>query len=103
MLGVVALGAARWLRCARTPTGFLPQMDEGAFVIDFFLPPAPRSRRPIGSCAGSTRARDATPEVATFTRRTGTEIGPATATQQNRGDIMVRLAPRGERRRASTR
>ena len=29
----------------------------------------------------------ATPEVATFTRRTGAEMGPATATQQDRGDI----------------
>ncbi|HEX7842301.1 MAG TPA: efflux RND transporter permease subunit [Kofleriaceae bacterium] len=32
-----------------------------------------------------------TPEVAAFTRRTGTELGPATATMQSRGDVMVRL------------
>ena len=33
----------------------------------------------------------------TFTRRTGTELGPAVATVQNRGDIMVRLVPRRDR------
>jgi len=38
-----------------------------------------------------------TPEVVAFTRRTGTELGPATATMQSRGDIMVRLVPRGQR------
>ena len=38
-----------------------------------------------------------TKEVVAFTRRTGTELGPATATMQSRGDIMVRLVPRGDR------
>lgn len=42
-----------------------------------------------------------TPEVRTFSRRTGAELGPAAATQLNRGDVMVRLAPRGERSRSS--
>ena len=42
----------------------------------------------------------ATPEVLTFARRTGAELGPATATQAYRGDIMVRLRPRSERERS---
>ena len=42
-----------------------------------------------------------TPEVRTFARRTGAELGPAAATQLNRGDIMVSLAPRGSRTRTA--
>ena len=37
-----------------------------------------------------------TPEIAAFTRRTGTEMGMF-ATEQNRGDILVRLKPRAQR------
>ena len=40
-----------------------------------------------------------TPDIAAFTRRTGSELG-LFATQQNKGDILVRLKPRGERRPA---
>ncbi len=76
-------------------------MDEGAFVLDYFLP--------AGTSLDATEhyAREletelrATPEVRTFSRRTGAELGPAAATQANRGDIMVRLVPRGQRKRSA--
>jgi multidrug efflux pump subunit AcrB len=72
-------------------------MDEGAFVIDFFLP----AGTSLEETARATEVVDDllahTPEVAAFTRRTGTELGPATATMQSRGDVMVRLVPRGHR------
>jgi multidrug efflux pump subunit AcrB len=38
-----------------------------------------------------------TKEVTSFTRRNGTEMGPATATLQNTGDIMVRLVDPSDR------
>ena len=37
-----------------------------------------------------------TPEVASFSRRTGSELG-LFATQPNKGDLLVRLKPRGQR------
>ncbi len=40
----------------------------------------------------------ATPEVAGFARRTGAELG-LFATEQNRGDIVVKLKPPSERKR----
>src|SRR5207302_1956376 len=43
---------------------------------------------------------DHTPEVASFVRRTGSELGMF-ATQMNSGDFLVRLKPRGERRRSA--
>lgn len=97
-LGVVAvLAGAGTLAYHRLATGFLPAMDEGAFVIDFFLPTGTSledSDRIGQAIDGVLRA---SPDVVTFTRRTGSELGPATATQQSRGDIMVALAPRAQR------
>jgi CzcA family heavy metal efflux pump len=77
-------------------TGFLPAADEGGFVIDYLTP--------SGSALEETDARlrkiedilRHTDPIATFSRRTGSELG-LFATQQNNGDILVRLKPRGQR------
>lgn len=94
---VVVLIGAGSLAWRSLGTGFLPPMDEGAFVVDFFLP----AGTSLEETARVTKAVDDvlahTKEVAAFTRRTGTELGPATATMQSRGDIMVRLVPRADR------
>jgi multidrug efflux pump subunit AcrB len=81
--------------------GFLPQMDEGAFVLDYFLP-AGTSPATTEAYARQLEAElQRTPEVRTFSRRLGAELGPAAATQLNRGDIMVSLVDPGNRRRSS--
>jgi CzcA family heavy metal efflux pump len=78
-------------------TGFLPEMDEGAFVLDYFLP-AGTSLNDTDAVARKIEAvLRSLPEVSTYSRRTGAELGPAAATEVSRGDIMVRLRPRGER------
>jgi CzcA family heavy metal efflux pump len=94
---IVALAAAGYLAWGKLGTGFLPQMDEGAFVIDFFLPAGTSLEETARATAVVDDLLAHTPEVAAFTRRTGTELGPATATMQSRGDVMVRLVPRGRR------
>jgi CzcA family heavy metal efflux pump len=78
-------------------TGFLPAMDEGAFVIDFFLPAGTSLEETDRISTAIDDALREMPEVAAFTRRTGTELGPATATMQSRGDIMVKLVAPGQR------
>lgn len=98
-LGAGALLLAGAMALDAVPSGFLPTMDEGAFVLDYFLP--------AGTSLGETDAvarkieteLRRTPEVATYSRRTGAELGPATATLISRGDIMVRLKPARERAR----
>ena len=92
----VLLGAG-YLAQRDLATGFLPQMDEGAFVVDFFLPAGTSLEETDRIATAIDDVLRATPEVVTFTRRTGTELGPATATLQNRGDIMVKLVPRDDR------
>jgi len=79
-------------------TGFLPEMDEGAFVLDYFLP-AGSSLADTDAAAKKVEAiLGKIPDVETYSRRTGAELGPATATLVNTGDIMVRLKPAGQRR-----
>ena len=81
-------------------SGFLPEMDEGAFVLDYFTPggtPLDESDREVNI---AERILASEPEVAGTSRRLGAELG-LFATEQNRGDIVVRLKPLGSRSRSS--
>jgi CzcA family heavy metal efflux pump len=95
---VVTVGGALAPRVGR---GFLPAMDEGAFVLDYFLPAGTSPRATEDYARSMEEELRKTPEVVSFSRRTGAELGPATATLLSRGDIMVRLVPRGSRHRSS--
>ena len=74
----------------RLGSGFLPAMDEGSFVLDYFMPSGTslaetdRVLREIESILKKT------PEVESISRRTGAELG-LFATEQSSGDILVRL------------
>ncbi len=80
----------------RLENGFLPEMDEGGFVIDYLTAPGTslsetdRLVREIEAMVAKTAG------VAAFSRRTGAEMG-LYATQQNKGDILVKLKPRSSR------
>ena len=71
-------------------TGFLPEIDEGAFVLDYFSPGGTALAETDRQVHIIERELMNTPEVAGTSRRTGAELG-LFATQQNRGDIAVRL------------
>lgn len=69
---------------------FLPQFDEGSYIIDYLTPPG-TSLTETSSLANQLEQIIAkTPDVATWTRRTGAENG-LFATQPNKGDIIVVL------------
>jgi CzcA family heavy metal efflux pump len=97
-VAVVAVGVVLAPRLER---GFLPEMDEGAFVLDYFLPAGTSLATTEGYARSLEDELKATPEVRTFARRLGAELGPAAATELNRGDIMVSLVPAAERKRSS--
>ncbi len=81
-------------------SGFLPEMDEGAFVVDYFTPggtPLAESDRQV-NIAERILANEK--EVASTSRRLGAELG-LFATEQNRGDVAVRLKPPSQRSRSS--
>ena len=80
----------------RLETGFLPEMDEGGYVIDYWTPPGTSLLESDRMIQRIENILKNTPEVAAFNRRTGAEMG-LFATEQNRGDILVRLKPRSQR------
>jgi len=96
-LGCVALGVVLFWK---VDTGFLPEMDEGGYVLDY--------RTPAGTSLDETnrilvqveKLIAKMPETQAFSRRTGAELG-LYATEQNTGDILVKLKPRSERKRSA--
>ncbi len=92
---LVAMGAALWRMVG---TGFLPEIDEGAFVLDYFTPGGTALAETNRQVGVAERILAGTPEVTGTSRRTGAELGMF-ATAQNSGDVVVRLAPPGRRSR----
>jgi CzcA family heavy metal efflux pump len=77
-------------------SGFMPTMDEGAFILDYWTPPGTslqESDRLLKMIDGILKE---TPEISGFSRRTGTELGFA-ITETNRGDYAIVL--KGGKRR----
>ena len=94
-LGLAALAAVLY---SRLETGFLPEMDEGGYVIDYWTPEGTSLAETDRMVRRIEEVVAATPEVAGFARRTGAELG-LFATEQNRGDIVVKLKPAAARKR----
>ncbi len=82
----------------RLETGFLPEMDEGGYVLDYWTPPGTSLAETDRILHGIEERIARMPETGSFSRRTGAELG-LFATEQNRGDILVKLKPRSERKR----
>jgi multidrug efflux pump subunit AcrB len=96
LVACALLGAAG-LRGIRT--GFLPEMDEGGFVLDYALPVGSSLAETDAVCRRIEAVLIATPEVASLSRRTGAELG-FFATEQFTGDMLVGLEPRARRARS---
>ena len=80
-------GYAAW---RNVPSGFMPKMDEGGFVLDY--------KAQSGASLEDTDALlrrvetiiSATPEVASYSRRTGIQLGGG-LTEADEGDYFIRL------------
>ncbi len=94
----VVLGSY-WL-VGRLQTGFFPEFDEGAFVIDYRLPSGTSLAETDAVCGKVEALLAHTPEVVSWSRLTGARSGSGLElTEQNQGDILVRLRP--DKKRAS--
>jgi len=101
--GLVALGAALLVAVGvltyfSLGTGFLPEMDEGGFVIDYLTPPGTSLSETDAIVRQMERKVADLRETSAYSRRTGAELG-LFATEQNKGDILVKLKPGSERKR----
>jgi CzcA family heavy metal efflux pump len=94
----VILIAAGYLAHRYVGTGFLPEMDEGAFVLDYFTPGGTALTETDRELHVVEHILATTPEITGTSRRTGAELG-LFATEQNRGDVVARLTPQSSRSR----
>jgi CzcA family heavy metal efflux pump len=86
-----------WWIVNHLESGFMPDMDEGAFVLDYYMP--------VGTSLVETdkvmrRVEGVlmkTPDIEGYIRRTGAELG-FFATEPNTGDVLIVLKPSGKRR-----
>src|SRR4029453_598750 len=99
-VAAVALTAATVVLFNSVGTGFLPPADEGGFVVDYLTPAGSALAETDAQVRAMEKVVSATPEVAAYSRRTGSELG-LFATAQNTGDILVRLKPRNQRSRSA--
>ena len=73
-------------------TGFFPEFDEGAFVIDYKMPAGTSLTETDRVCRQIEALLGKTPEVAAWSRLTGGKSGSGLElTEQNEGDVLVRL------------
>lgn len=100
-LSAILILAASYFLFARIGTDFLPEMDEGSYVLDYLMPAGTSLPQTDQICQRIEKILGETPEVMAWTRRTGAELG-LFATQPNTGDILVVLRPHDQRKRSTS-
>jgi len=74
----------------KLPSGFLPEMDEGAIVLDFVSPPGSTLEETENMLVKVDAILGDIPEISSYSRRTGTQMG-FFITEPNRGDYLIQL------------
>jgi CzcA family heavy metal efflux pump len=74
----------------RMETGFLPEMDEGSIILDYWSPPGTSLEETERILTEVEKIIVTIPEVETYSRRIGTEMG-FFVTEPNTGDYLIQL------------
>jgi CzcA family heavy metal efflux pump len=77
-------------------TGFLPEMDEGSIVLDYASPPGTSLEETDRMLREAEKIIVTIPEVAAYSRRTGTQMG-FFITEPNTGDYLIQLKAKRNR------
>jgi CzcA family heavy metal efflux pump len=93
----VLLIAASYLCYNALGTDLLPEMDEGAFVLDYIMPAGSSLQETNRVVNHIDQILHSIPEVQSTARRTGLQLGLAAVTEANTGDISVKLKPNRSR------
>ncbi|MDR3416425.1 MAG: efflux RND transporter permease subunit [Nevskia sp.] len=91
-LAVLPLLAVGLLAYGRVPSGFMPEVDEGGFVMDFYSRPGTSLIETEREVAQLDQILREQPEVDTFSRRTGITLGGDLG-EPHHGDYFIRLKP----------
>jgi heavy metal efflux system protein len=95
---ILLLGVSAGFLTGKLKTGFLPVLDEGSIVLDYFTPPGTS----LDASDAILRQVDTivmnNPDVATYMRRTGTNMASSISMASgvippNEGDYLIQLKP----------
>lgn len=90
LLGVAIAAVVSWAIYTQLESGFLPEMDEGAFVLDYFTLPGASLEESTATLGRVEQILRDTPDVDTYSLRTGLRLGGG-ITEPNQGDFLVKL------------
>ena len=88
--GVAVLLAVGLFAYLRVGTGFLPRMDEGGFVLDYYTAPGTSLAETNRELSEVEAILEKDPNVYTYSRRTGAGLGGDLA-EAYQGDFFIRL------------
>lgn len=86
----LAMAGAGYLAWHNVASGFMPKMDEGGFVLDYKAQSGAALEDTDRLLVQVEKIIAATPEVASYSRRTGVQLGGG-LTEADEGDYFVRL------------
>ena len=89
--GLVLFGS--YIVYTQLGTEFLPEFDEGAFILDYVAPPGSSLAETDKMLNHVEEILGKTPEVESFSRRTGLQLGLTGVTEPNTGDFAVKMKP----------
>jgi CzcA family heavy metal efflux pump len=98
LLAILAVGFGGVMLYRNLPSDFMPEMDEGGFVIDYVTPWGTSLEETDRMMLEAEKILRATPEVEGYSRRTGARLALAIA-EPNTGDFLVKL--RADRARST--
>ena len=94
---VLALIGGAYLLYSRIGTDFLPHMDEGSIIMDYFTPPGTSLAETDEMLRHAEQVIMSIPDIETYSRRTGAQLG-FFITEPNTGDYVIKLKPKAQRR-----
>ncbi len=92
LIGIIPLLVLGYVGFRQVGSGFMPVMDEGGFILDYRTPPGTALSETDRLLRQVEAIIKATPDVQTYSRRTGTQLGGG-LTEANTGDFFIRLKP----------
>jgi CzcA family heavy metal efflux pump len=93
---IAAIIVAGYFLFVNLGSSFMPEMDEGAFILDYATPPGTSLDETNRMLLTVERIIMDLPELEAYSRRTGTELG-FFITEPNTGDFLVKLKRKRDR------
>jgi multidrug efflux pump subunit AcrB len=93
LLLIGGLMIVSWFLYKMLGSEFLPEFDEGAFILDYTAPPGASLSETDRILRHVEKLLKESPDIESFSRRTGLQLGLAGVTEPNTGDFAVKLKP----------